>query len=137
MKRFIALVVAVVLGAYLVDTIGDLTQGRPEPAQGGTQTVLVYDVATRRTARTDAEAARALWAVCESLTYHRVVAGPDEVADGWMVRMEPALGRQASARVEGCLEDLTLDRLVGRVVSMESSSVGASDPGPALSPPPR
>jgi hypothetical protein len=112
-------VVVVVLGAAAVDGLADLTQGRPEAPEEGTETIVVYDVATRRSDRAEDEAAKLLWALCSTLTSHRTVAGPDAVVDGWVVRIQPALPRQSRARVEGCLEDLTLERVLGHVVSIE------------------
>jgi hypothetical protein len=125
-KRFVALIVAIVALAAAIDALGDLTQGRPEPPEPGTATVVVFDVATRRSKVGEDLAARTLWSVCQATTSHPTVAGPEPVPGGWQARIEPALGRQGRARLQGCLEDLTSQRVVGHVRSIETLAPAAA-----------
>jgi hypothetical protein len=41
--------------------------------------------------------------------------------DGWTATVEPAIGEHGEKRLVGCLEDLTLDRVVGRVLDIAAS----------------
>jgi hypothetical protein len=117
------------LAAAMMSTLGvlglaDLTQNRPDPVEAGTATVVSFDVATRDYQRGDDAAAHALWAVC-SATVGGDVSGltppaDDTIADdgGYTVTISPAIGENGRKRLVGCLEDATLDRVMGRVRSI-------------------
>lgn len=117
MKAVGALVLAVA-GIVGVGSLADLTQNRPDPVVDGTATVVDFDVGTRDYNGTDMEAARALWAVCAA-TVSGDTSGPTVGADGgFTVSIEPAIGTNGRKRLQGCLEDGTLDRVTGHVQSL-------------------
>jgi hypothetical protein len=103
-----------------VAQLADATQTRPDVMRAGSSSGVVFDVDTRGHRRSPAEAAQALWGVCSATISNDVVAGPTEVAGGWTVTVEPALGRHGRERLLGCLRDATLDGVSGRVVEISS-----------------
>jgi hypothetical protein len=118
-----------VLAAVLFSTtvgvgqLRELTQNRPDTLVQGTETVIELDVATRDYPRTETAAVQALWAVCAA-TIPGDVTGPVASAgdDGpWTVTISPAIGENGRKRLLGCLEDSTLDRVIGHVESISSS----------------
>jgi hypothetical protein len=76
-------------------------------------------------------AARTLMAVCAATVDDSTISVPapareaaDEVdaADrAWHVTITPALGEHGRKRLEGCLEDVTLDRVIGHVTDVQTS----------------
>jgi hypothetical protein len=120
--KAVASLAAVVIGTLGVIGLADLTQNRPDPVEAGTATVVSFNVATRDYQRGDDEAAHALWAVC-SATVGGDVSGPtageaSAAADGYTVTISPAIGENGRKRLVGCLEDATLDRVMGHVRSI-------------------
>jgi hypothetical protein len=112
--------VAVVIGVLTVVGVGalaDLTQNRPDPLVAGSSTVIEFDVGTRDYSGSDMQAAQALWAVCDS-----TVGGENtpltSIDGGFTVSVSPAFGTNGRKRLEGCLEDSTLDRVQGHVQSI-------------------
>jgi hypothetical protein len=110
----------VALGGIVV--LADATQDRPDAVRSDSRTTLVYDVRTRRYAGGDDRAALALWAVCSATTDSQVVSGPSPTTDQWTVTLEPAVGERTRRRLLGCLEDLTIDRVVGDVILVRDGS---------------
>jgi hypothetical protein len=115
---------AVALGLALVFGVGalaDLTQNRPDPVIEGSSTVIAFDVGTRDYAGSDEQAAQALWAVCAS-----TVGGRDSAlepsAEGFTIAVSPAIGTNGRKRLQGCLEDGTLDRVRGHIRSVEATA---------------
>jgi len=120
MKRELlgALLVAVVaVGVY---AMAELTQNRPDEVRAGSVTTVSFTVSTRDAQRGEPAAANALWAVCAA-TVPGAVSGPAVVDDAWQATVTPAIGDHGRKRLIGCLEDVTLDRVVGRVVSITAS----------------
>jgi hypothetical protein len=117
-KALAVLAVAVLctLGAL---GLAELTQNRPDPVEAGTATVVSFDVDTGDHQRGDGAAAQALWAVCSATVGGEVtgVSAPAEgrAEDGYTVTISPAIGENGRKRLVGCLEDATLDRVMGRV----------------------
>ena len=125
MKALAVLAVAV-MGAFGVIGLAELTQNRPDPVEAGTATVVTFDVATRDYQRGDGAAAQALWAVC-SATVGGEVTGVAALAegtvdDGYTVSISPAIGENGRKRLVGCLEDATLDRVMGHVESITTDT---------------
>jgi hypothetical protein len=125
MKALAVLAVAVmsILG---VIGLANLTQNRPDPVEAGTATFVTFDVATRDYQRGDGAAAQALWAVC-SATVGGEVTGPATPAEGtvdagYTVSISPAIGENGRKRLVGCLEDATLDRVMGHVESITTET---------------
>jgi hypothetical protein len=125
MKTLAVLAVAV-MGAIGIVGLAELTQNRPDPVEAGSATVLTFDVDTRDYQRGEGAAAQALWAVCSATVGGDVsgVTAPAEggVGDGYTVTISPAIGENGRKRLSGCLEDATLDRVMGHVQSITTDT---------------
>ncbi len=121
MKRAAILFAVLAVAFVAVGEVGDVTQDRPDKVSRDSSSRVVFDVATRRSLRTEAEAALALWAVCSHTITRHVVDGPEPVPDGFAVTLAPALGEHSRRRLTGCLEDTTIDRVLGDVVAISST----------------
>lgn len=118
MKRAAALVAAAAVLYVGIDFLSDATQTRPDPDRPGSRTELVFHVSAKD-GPLDA-AAHGLWGACQG-TAHRKVLDPGivDAGDGnYRLILQPSLGRHARDRMTGCLEDLTIDNVKGKVVSM-------------------
>jgi len=114
---------AIGLGAMLaglvvgVVELADHTQNRPDAVGSGTTTV-EWSVSTKDV--DVALAAESLWAVCRNtisgLGDHPPI--PTNFEGGrFAVDVTPELGHHAQRRLEGCLEDATIDRISGHDVT--------------------
>ncbi|HET6954458.1 MAG TPA: hypothetical protein VFI47_29105 [Acidimicrobiales bacterium] len=114
MKAAAAVVVA---GATTLGVLGlaELTQNRPDPVAADTETVVEFDVATRGYRGGDGPAAQALWAVCSATVPGEVSGVAGASAGEFAVTVRPAIGENGRKRLLGCLEDGTLDRVLGHV----------------------
>ncbi|MGH9113599.1 MAG: hypothetical protein ACRDZN_15085 [Acidimicrobiales bacterium] len=131
MKALAALAVAI-LGTLGIVGLAEVTQNRPDAVEAGTTTVVTFDVGTRDYQRGDEAAARALWAVCSSTVGGEVTTpvataggeGGDDGAggDAYTVTIAPAIGENGRKRLTGCLEDATLDRVMGHVRSISTAA---------------
>jgi hypothetical protein len=108
------LVLAVVTGAGIVG-LAELTQNRPDEAVAGSSTIVTFDVATRDYRGGDDTAAQALWAVCSATVPGDVTAPAAATTGDFQVTITPAIGENGRKRLLGCLEDGTLDRVMGHV----------------------
>lgn len=124
MKALAALVAVLFTGTMGIGQLRELTQNRADRLVEGTESVVELDVATRDYARSDAAAVQALWAVCAA-TVPGEVSGPVATGRGddgpWAVTISPALGEHGRKRLLGCLEDGTIERVIGHVESVTSS----------------
>ena len=121
MKKLILTIVAVAaLGAGLVAMMG-ATKNVPDRVVAGTRTTVTFTVSTRDYQRGEAAAAAALWAVC-SATVGGEVSAAVPVDDHWEVTIEPAIGEHGQKRLVGCIDDVTIDRVKGAVMSVRSST---------------
>ncbi len=119
----------VVLAAALVGALAggvfelrEATQNRPDRVVAGSLTTVDFTVDTNRFARGESVAATTLWAVCSATVGGAVSAAPLPVGeDRWRVTVEPAIGEHGRARLVGCLEDVTIDRVLGHVASLTST----------------
>lgn len=123
MRRWI--VIAVVLGVAVlgIGELGDLTQSRPDAVNDDAETHLVVDVAIDRFRGGVDAAVGALWSVCAAQTSAQVIDdhGPRSLGNGrYEVVLHPAVGHHEQRKLVGCLEDLTIDRVVGDVVSFRT-----------------
>jgi hypothetical protein len=120
--KVLAVLAIAVMSAMGIIGLAELTQNRPDPVEAGSATVLTFDVDTRDYQRGDGAAAQALWAVCSATVGGDVsgVAAPADggVDDGYTVTISPAIGENGRKRLWGCLEDATLDRVMGHVQSI-------------------
>ena len=119
MKRLVAVVLAVAALAVGIDALADLTQDRPDPVVPGSRSEIILDVAARDRTGSDFLATQGLWGACQGNVRHRLVEpGVVGLADGrFRLVTEPALGEHSWRRLQGCLEDATIDRVKARVVA--------------------
>ncbi|MEO6121555.1 MAG: hypothetical protein ABIW46_04200 [Acidimicrobiales bacterium] len=120
MKR-VALVLALAAAGIMgVDALADATQNRPDVVQTGSSSRLTLVVENRRGPAGLVEA-QALWAVCNRTARSLKLMSP--VADlghgTYRVAVTPSVGDHAERRLVGCLEDMTLDGLLGRVTALD------------------
>ena len=120
MKRIVVVAVLVAVTIAGVDWLADLTQDRPDRVAAGSRSEIVLDVRVRQSFDpAPLRRAETLWGACEATVYQRLAEpGLVELEAGrFLAVTEPAIGEHAWRRLQGCLEDLTLDRLHGHVVS--------------------
>ena len=129
MKRALLLLVAALALALGVDGLADLTQDRPDRTQAGTRSEIVLALQSRDRGGSALLSAQGLWGACQGTVRHRLAEpGVIEIAEGrFRLVTEPALGEHSWRRLQGCLEDTTLDKVKAHVVSKR-------DVGPAPQP---
>jgi hypothetical protein len=127
MKRLAVAVAVVAALVLLVGELGDLTQSRPDQVRHDAATEIVLTVEEDRFSPGRDAAATALWSVCAGQTSSRVT-GDGAVAamiDGrYRVVLQPAVGDNERRKLVGCLEDLTIDRVMGDVESFRMVAAG-------------
>jgi hypothetical protein len=124
MRRALVVVALLLGGAVAIDVLGDLTQSRPDPVRDDAITEVVVRVEQDRFTHGDDAAAEALWAVCAGQTSSRSESTPVALDDGhYRIVLAPAVGRNEERKLRGCLEDLTVDRVLGDVVSWRTVPV--------------
>ena len=119
MKRALAILVALVAVSIGVDTLGDLTQDRADRVLPGSRSEIVLDLKSRDRGGSALLSAQGLWGACQGTVRHRLAEpGVVEVSDGrFRLVTEPAVGEHSWRRLQGCLEDTTLDKVKAHVVS--------------------
>ena len=131
MKRLAIVAVVIVVAVVAIGELSDLTQSRPDAIREGSVTELVVAVNEDRFGPGQDAAADALWAVCAAQTSSRVVDGTSGLeslgGDRYRVRLRPALGRHGELKLVGCLEDLTIDRVLGDVKSVRTFEIDRPD----------
>ena len=102
-----------------VDLLADLTQDRPDRVIAGSRSEVLLEVDSRDRTGSELLSAQGLWGACQGTIYQRLAEpGVTEVGEGrFRLLTEPALGEHAWRRLQGCLEDATLDRVKARVLS--------------------
>jgi hypothetical protein len=115
-RRTLTAAFLVLVGYTIVHELAEVTQNRPDPPRTDRATELVVTLRTRHGEARRADA-RALWEVCHRQSFkNRLVGDIEEVELGrFRLVLHPALGEHSRRRVVGCLEDTTLDGLLGRV----------------------
>ncbi len=131
MRRALLAALAVAAVVMSVDFLADLTQDRPDRVLPGSRSEVVLEVDSRDRTGSALLSAQGLWGACQGTVYQRLAEpGIAEVGDGrFRLQTEPALGEHAWRRLQGCLEDATLDRVKAHVVSKR-------DVTPAVTPSP-
>jgi hypothetical protein len=111
----------VVLGAVaIVGTLGlaDLTQNRADGLKSGSRSEVVLEVETRDVYDPDS-AAHGLWGTCQQTVDHKRTRSFESLGDGrFSIVVEPAIGEHDERRLVGCLEDFTIDRVLGDVIEI-------------------
>jgi len=119
MRRSLAILAGLLALVGSVHVLREATQNRPDPVIEGSVTTVDFSVATHRYPRGEGAAATTLWAVCSSTVGGEVSPSPEATgADRWRVTIRPAVGDHGEQRLVGCLEDVTIDRVVGHVVAL-------------------
>jgi hypothetical protein len=116
--KAIATAVLSLAGVAGVFGLADLTQNRPDAVRPGSETVVAFDVGTRRYRGGDDGAAQALWSVCVAMIPGETTTPVTDLHGGYSVTVTPAIGEHGRKRLAGCLEDGTLDRVSGHVRSI-------------------
>jgi hypothetical protein len=119
MKRALLVLVAAVVLSMGVDALADLTQDRADRVLPGSRSEVVLDLKSRDRGGSALLSAQGLWGACQGTVRHRLAEpGVVEVTDGrFRLVTEPALGEHSWRRLQGCLEDTTLDKVKAHVVS--------------------
>jgi hypothetical protein len=99
----IFVVVAIALG-FGVDFLGDLTQSRPDPVDADDVSEIILAVCVAQTPSRMAADGR-----LQSLGYGR-----------YRAVLQPAVGDNDERQLVGCLEDLTVERVLGDVESVRT-----------------
>lgn len=119
MKRALLVVLAVASAVMGIDVLADLTQDRPDRVLPGSRSEVLLEVDSRDRTGSELLSAQGLWGACQGTVYQKLTEpGVTQVAEGqFRLLTEPALGEHAWRRLQGCLEDATLDRVKARVLS--------------------
>ena len=119
MKRAVLVVVALAAVIAGIDVLADLTQDRPDHVVPGSRSEIVLEVSSRDRTGSDLLAAQGLWGACQGNVWQRLAEpGVVEAGEGrFRLVTEPAVGEHSWRRLQGCLEDATLDRTSARVLS--------------------
>ena len=119
MKRALLVVLAVTSVVMGIDVLADLTQDRPDHVLPGSRSEFLLEVDSRDRTGSELLSAQGLWGACQGTVYQKLAEpGVTQVAEGqFRLLTEPALGEHAWRRLQGCLEDATLDRVKARVLS--------------------
>lgn len=127
-----ALLVALVVAAVVagVDALADLTQDRPDRVVPGSRSEIVLAVESRDRGGSALLSAQGLWGACQGTVHHRLAEPGVVELDGGRFRLhtEPALGEHSWRRLQGCLEDTTLDKVRAHVVSKRNLAPGTYAP---------
>ena len=119
MKRLVVVVLAVASLVAGLDVLADLTQDRADRIPAGSRSEIVLDVRHRSTGAAEARTAQGLWGACQGTVWQQLAEpGVVELGGGrFLLATSPAVGEHAWRRLQGCLEDATVDRVKARVVS--------------------
>jgi len=120
MKRFAAHLALAVAGLVGLLALMDATQNRPDDPPPGSTSTVAFTVSTRDFPGGKSTAANTLVAVCAA-TVDGVVSPPVPSGEAWGITIAPALGEHGRKRFEGCLEDVTLDRVIGHVTDVRTT----------------
>jgi hypothetical protein len=114
-RRVLIVVLIGALGALGIFGLLQVTKNRPDRIVPGSRSEIVLSVATKPPL-TERQGAASLWAVCLLRAHqYRLVGQHENQDDETVYVVEPALGEHAQRRVVGCLEDATIERVLGDV----------------------
>ena len=119
MKRAAIILLGMAALAIFVDALGDLTQDRPDKVMPGAQSEIVLKVRTQDYLGADLSAVQGLWGACSgTVTQQLVDPGVVDLGEGrYRLLTNPAIGEHSWRRLQGCLEDATIDRVTAEVVA--------------------
>ncbi|WP_280362612.1 hypothetical protein [Nocardia wallacei] len=105
-------------GVMAVTALAQQMQFHTDSGGDGSRSVITFDARARFRAPAE-DPAVTVWKQCRSIVSHvRVVDGPVEHEGSWTVTLEPALGTHTERRFVGCLRDLGVDGVTGRLVDL-------------------
>jgi hypothetical protein len=115
----VALAVTGLLSVVGIKELADATQNRRDPRPDPDSTsAVVFEVDSRRYPGS-IDPGMTLWTACSGTIHHELLDIAETTDGTYRVTVQPALGKNAQRRLEGCLNDATVDRLNGHVVSIE------------------
>jgi hypothetical protein len=106
-----------------VQTLIEATQSRPDPADRPATTTIELAIAQRGVPEPTLETGEALWVGCRSTLGSMATTATITALGGDRVNLvlEPGIGRLGVRRLTGCLTDLRVNHVQGRVISVEST----------------
>jgi hypothetical protein len=118
MKVFTGVLALLAVAGVGVRALADATQSRPDRPERESRSELVLEVDT--SGGFDRQlAAQGLWGACQSNIEGTATESFEARSDGeFAIVVWPALGHTAEKRITGCLEDFTIDRVLGNVTSV-------------------
>ena len=119
MKRVALILVGMAALAVFVDILGDLTQDRPDKVVAGARSEIVLELRTKDYLGSPLSAAQGLWGACSgTVTQQLIDPGVVDVGGGhYRLVTDRAVGEHSWRRLQGCLEDATIDRVTAEVVT--------------------
>lgn len=118
-RAVLLVAVLAVVGAVAVVALAQTMQFHTDSGDDGSRSVITFDARARSGSPAE-DPAVTVWKQCRSIVSHvRVVDGPVEHDGSWTVTLEPALGTHTERRFVGCLQDLGVDGVTGRLVNLQ------------------
>lgn len=125
MKRVVIIAIGAVIAVYGILALADATQNRPDRIDPDSTSRIVIEVRTRDFDTT--LAAQGLFSACHQTVEHMKAEGPVSAvageSDTFALVVRPSLGEHSRRRLEGCLEDGTIDRVRANVLAIENLPV--------------
>ena len=129
MKRLLVVIALIAAVAVTVNLLGDMTQTRPDDVNEDSETEIVLRVTEDRFGFGRDAAADALWAVCWAQTSSRMTGDGrlEALGDGrYRAVLRPAVGHHDERQMVGCLEDLTVDRVLADVETFRTYPISSA-----------
>ena len=120
MKRAIATLAGVLALVGGIFVMREATQNRADVVDPSSETTIDFTVDTSRFRRGEPAAAIALWSVCSATVGGTVSLVPEANGQAWRVHVAPSIGEHGENRLVGCLEDVTIDRVLGDVIAIST-----------------
>lgn len=118
MTRALGTLALGVMTVVAVMGLAEATQDRSDRPARGSRSEVVLEVDTRDVYDRDV-AAHGLWGTCQQTIDHKRLESFESLGDGrYSIIVEPAIGEHDYRRLVGCLEDFTIDRVLGNVVEI-------------------
>jgi hypothetical protein len=113
-------VVFAVVAAVAIVALRSATMNRPDAPRIERSSTVELVVRTNGSRLALEDAAATLWAACASTVDAYDLVALDQLGrQTFVLRLEPALGDHAQRRLEGCLADTTVPRILGEVTRVE------------------
>jgi len=113
-RTFKSILIVLAISAFLsiaVDQLGDLTQNRPDARVSGTTSIELNLSIQDRDLGSPAAAANSLWMACRGTVSSELTDLSTTTSGTISLTLEPELGPYSMRRLNGCLEDGTIDGL--------------------------